>query len=224
MLYAFNLNELETLNVWCQSNSGEHLRLNNLSTRLTALTLKKFRLTSDQVSKQKARSLPNLVTLRLIGMTLEGPLRNYLELPKLSHIEMDGVEFFGLNGNPESDEDEEYRPILLSDMLLSPKPSSLESIALINISIDKSFIQELRSYPNLRALAFKGGNLDDLFQTFFSNLDPNTGFFPALREIEMEVTWPSSIDMSYEEFADYCASRSPHRELYGQIRVKSSLK
>ncbi|PVG04296.1 hypothetical protein CPB86DRAFT_212219 [Serendipita vermifera] len=229
-LDAFDLVNLESLHFWWMDYSPQQFSPHCLPTQLINLSLSRTELTSKQMSQKKAHYLPNLLTLRLSSMGIEGPLQHYFELPRLKHMEISEVKFRRLlkpnAGEEYDDEDEEYRghngeiyeeidPVSWADMLFSSKVPTLETLILFSIPIFDGLVLELRTYPNLKRLSVGGIDVTSFFSSLIGCLADNVRYFPVLCRVDIKASWTSGTAMSYAGFVDYCASRRPHMDIYG---------
>ncbi|PVF95803.1 hypothetical protein CPB86DRAFT_875445 [Serendipita vermifera] len=219
-LDLFNLKRLENLILYWKGNSQQSPVLAKLSATLTTLTLDGIKLTKKEFAGQAPHSLPNLVRLCLRKVKTEGPLKKYLLLPKvkLKHVEVDDVYFYPKNHRLRHGKDKEVNPSPLWEMLfVGNVPTNLETFSLSNMPIDQSLVLALQSSAYLRILTIKAADISSFFPSFIKHLKRDTNFFPALREIRMKLEWPWCLDMAYEHFSDYCDSRKPHIDLYGEV-------
>jgi hypothetical protein len=181
------------------------------------MSLGGFDFTREELPDQKPYLMPNLVTLHLWQMAIEGPLQMYLELPRLKQIGLKGVSLIILSHDGGNRFSRGHILEFRSDTFLSRPPLKVESVTLSDMRVDENLILGLRSYPNLYSLAIRNTKMDSLFASFIENLNPETGFFPALRRIEMKTSLLEGLGTSYEEFVNYCTSRKPHIDIYGRV-------
>ncbi|CAG8618593.1 5052_t:CDS:10 [Acaulospora colombiana] len=124
----FHPGNVEVVKIGAQLPSA--FALDILGNRLTKLTLTETDLVARVVPEGVAFCFPNLERLRLVFVRIEGPLRRYLRMPNLKHLDAIVVNFLPLKGKTTAAEAAELGDISVSDVLFSPQHIGLETIHL----------------------------------------------------------------------------------------------
>jgi hypothetical protein len=217
----FDLPRIETLkfDIFSGRDVGRKLPLRYLPRQLTTLVLMAQGHKLETPVDHEPYLMPNLVTLHLGGITIEGPLQANLKLPSLKHLLVSNVSFEAANHTGNAGRSEGHSSPLV-DMLFSPRILGLESLTLWSIAIDEALILELGSCRNLHSLRIGGENVAPSISSFSEYLNTNEGSFSALRIIKIETFEAPDLAVPYKALGKSCASRRPEIDLYLIIKPK----
>lgn len=187
-----------------------------LGNRLTTLSLVFVDMTAAIVPEQEVFYFPNLERLELRNVRIEGPLRHYLRIPKLRHLDANYASFYPFGSVITARRVIATGVIMLSDALLSPTHIGLKTISLVAPDIDDNLAMVLRSCEFLCSIALEATILDKFTSSFIQCQVSDPRSFPSLNEIIIGsyCYWTDGSCITQEEFAEHCAARRPCISLY----------
>ncbi|PVG01794.1 hypothetical protein CPB86DRAFT_870858 [Serendipita vermifera] len=206
---------------------------------LTKLSLAFVNFKFSNIATGKPYDLPYLKILRLERLEVEGPLQKYLVMPSLQRLELLNVNFSPGDDNEWREyKGSVYDPVLHTDILLSEDFLNLETLHLSGMETDDELVVKLsgmetddeldseisgkgaaggldiklRPCPKLKTLRVCSLSLETFIPSFIESL-AETGSFPSLKKLELDDSWPTELDMSYEEFVEHCFRVRPDMDL-----------
>ncbi|PVF95794.1 hypothetical protein CPB86DRAFT_561756 [Serendipita vermifera] len=173
-------------------------------------------MTAAIVPEQEVFYFPNLERLELRNVRIEGPLRHYLRIPKLRHLDANYASFYPFGSVITARRVIATGVIMLSDALLSPTHIGLKTISLVAPDIDDNLAMVLRSCEFLCSIALEATILDKFTSSFIQCQVSDPRSFPSLNEIIIGsyCYWTDGSCITQEEFAEHCAARRPCISLY----------
>jgi hypothetical protein len=178
--------------------------------QLTELSLALVIFRHDSLPSGQCHSLPCLTSLSLEEVIFIGSVSKFFHCPKLEKLRY----VASTEGMQDSTTLESYKshymaPIeeLLDEAFFRETPS-LSSIFLQATALGGDLKASLGSCPVLHSLEILDCRLKKFPRLFLKNLQ-DMKYFPSLKRLCIDDSWPAKPDMSYDEFAARCRSERP---------------
>ncbi|PVG01759.1 hypothetical protein CPB86DRAFT_794771 [Serendipita vermifera] len=214
-LSVIDLREIEKLEFCCQGSQGE-FKMDLIPDQLDELSLSRLILDPRILSLQHGRrNMANLNTLKLSYTAIDGYLRQYLNLPNLKNLYMEGI-WFSKSLLAEEGQPAPVDP--LSDERFFQGMPRLERLSLSSLSTNNPFGASLQNCQLLRELLVHYCSIDDFVSSFADSLT-NSAKFPSLTNLRIDSSWPNECTTSFLEFATTCASRRQRLAISGNERA-----
>ncbi|PVG01793.1 hypothetical protein CPB86DRAFT_812073 [Serendipita vermifera] len=180
---------------------------------LTELSLSYIELRLSSIATYRPHRFPYLKTLGLEALVVEGPLQEYLLMPKLQCLKLHWIHSIPSDEIRPQGYDElfSHEPMLDSNVLLEGF-STVETLHLSGMSIGDTFASKLYSFPKLQTLNIGCISSTTLIPSIFQTLQ-EPGSFPSLKRFEFQDVWPTELDISYEVFVEHCSRIRPHVDI-----------
>jgi hypothetical protein len=212
-LRMFDMRHAEKLKFRSQGSSDNFL-LKFIPTQLTELRLDTVRFTPDVLSSNKASLMPNLVTLELCSVYIDGTLRRYFNFPNLKSLRLHQVWSSGTN-----EEGKYYTPVtLFSDELFFRSIPKLEYLALETLSTNRNLSTDLQHCPLLQEIIIDFCSIGHFVSSFIGLLASGTSF-SSLKHVHIDSSWSPEIDISFSEFTATCARHRQKMHVSGNGRI-----
>jgi hypothetical protein len=178
--------------------------------QLTELTLCLVIFRLDSLPSGQRHSLPCLTSLSLEEVIFIGPVSKFFHCPKLEKLRY-VASTEGMEGPTtlEGYKRHYMAPIeQVLDEAFFRETRDLSSIFLHATALGDDLKTSLGSCPALYSLEILDCPLKKFIQPFLENLQ-DMKYFPSLRRLCIDDSWPTKFGMSYDEFAARCRSERP---------------
>jgi hypothetical protein len=227
-LNRIEAHNIKTLAFHCYGQDVD-LSLSQPVSQLSEMTLDSITLGSRTFSNPLC--LPNLSKLTLECVFVEGPLREYLNAPNLKQLYVNMVDSFQyLIGDWENSLSK-----LFSNPFFGQGFPELETLSVSRRPLYEGFVADLEQCLRLQYL-----NIDiEAFQNFipaFIERIEDKNYLPSLRVLQISCerwvreppnryyptwSWPSELDLPYQDFYAYCTSKRPGMGIISDVRSES---
>jgi hypothetical protein len=215
LVHGFNLSRAESLEL-CFSNWGSRVMIVPLSRNLMELNLAKIYLTQKTIRRVGRYSLPNLTTLRLVDIAVEGSLHDYFEVPRLKVLQLTHVRECTL-GEEDINEPDDGDYLLFPQVLFRPSFIGLpylESLVLQKVIMGRSVTRAFGLCVHLNELVLENCNIKGFINTCAIDM-VDKAYLPSLSLLKISGSWPSGFDISYKVFMNHCRAQRPGLLAYG---------
>jgi hypothetical protein len=165
-----------------------------------------FRITA--LSPRGSHLMPNLTTLLLLDLRIEGPFYRYLSFPKLKTLRLHMVQFYDPDDHSTGEEWFGRKQLPVSDVLLLRDLPELERLYLGWMDIDERFADKIRYCPKLQEFVAAFCELESFFPSLTNSLADSKAF-PSLRRLRLLPSLTSLDDPLGNDFISYCAVQRP---------------
>jgi hypothetical protein len=187
-----------------------------LPRNLKELEISKVYFTEQLIDGVGNYFLPNLTTLRLFEVAVEGTLDDYFEVPKLRVLHLNHILECEL-GDHNTEEPGVNNYLLFAQVLdrsfFSGVPD-LESLKLRKIIMGQSVTKAFGLCTNLKELVLENCSIKDLITTYVADM-ANKEYLPSLHLLKISGSWPLRCDISYNDFMNHCRALRPGILAYG---------
>jgi hypothetical protein len=144
----------------------------------------------------RPRRFEDLTHLQLESMLVDGMLGEYISAPNLKHLVLIG----NVSSEPESllVENRRWNRVLCDTRFLQATPL-LETIKLMRGHIDKRAVEGLKSCTLLKTLAIEQCDISHFVLPLLDSSQSNR-LLPSLEIFDIKNSWPTDLDMTFEEF------------------------
>jgi hypothetical protein len=212
-LALFDLTQAETLELHCREGfMGTWMTY--LPSQLHHLTLNEVRFNSESISSYAPLVMPQLTTLRLMATNFDGPMQNYLKLPKLKNLYLEFV-YFMIPEDTTIIEEEDLRTAqVLSEAAFFGSLPELELLSLCQMPADEALTTSLQQCSRLRELTIILCEVESFLSSLITALTDNKSF-PSLNTLAINYSWTNTLPISFMEFTKRCAHQRPGMFVFG---------
>jgi hypothetical protein len=206
---SLNLNAADSVSFFCMDYE-KHRFFAPIPTQLTTLVITCVVFTSESLSSGQRHILPCLTSLSLEEVAFVGHIRKFFHCPKLENLRYIAAPD-GLDDNPIVEGNQSHYMALIEQALdeaFFRETPALVSISLQGATLGDGLKPTLASCPVLRSLEILDCYVEKLIQPFLENLQ-DMKYFPSLEKLCIDDSWPTNLDISYDEFAARCRSERP---------------
>lgn len=217
LFQAFDITQVQSLQLCSEDDTT--LLATFLPIHLTELHLRDVQITSGERPNQ-AHCLPQLTSLKLEYIEIQGTLSQYLKLPKLRHLDLDTVTFSPSDNEVESaDESQGGASVERPDLVFLQGFLGLNTLSFANMPVDGLIVERIKLYPQLYSLITICN--ENFIPSFLGALDDKSSF-PALSWFQMESYWDRMESMSCKDFIELCAIKRPYMNIFNNTIYRYS--
>ncbi|PVG01764.1 hypothetical protein CPB86DRAFT_812054 [Serendipita vermifera] len=206
-LTFFDLSGAETLH-YKAVGSGKSFVTAFIPSRLKEMYIWDLNFTMDSRSRFGANIMPNLTTLALLNVRIEGPVNIYLKFPQLKTLYLHVVSFFSCDASELQKEMCHRKCIPLSTAISFQNLPDLEALSLGWIHIDGEFARAIQHCPYLTLLETYFSDGKEFIPSLIESLADSRSF-PSLQKLRFGPSLSASEDGLCQELAKCCALQRP---------------
>jgi hypothetical protein len=213
LIDVIDFSHIQSLYFSCETlNTG--LSLTFIPVQLIELHLKDIPLTSDVLPSQ-AYYLPQLQSLKLESVRIEGALGMYIKLPKLKHLDLDRVWYLPLKNKTEDGHDVAGTSLVDAPHLVSLEGfPDLEIFSFEGSRLARGIVEKIRRYSKLTHFSMGGIDHEEFFSSFLEALADNRSF-PSLKRFDFHRgSWKEQWSLSANDFIELCGLKRPFMDIY----------
>jgi hypothetical protein len=201
---AFDLRDSEISSFYATSlGDNVTIDLSSFPDQIANFSLSYFEWTQKPV---QPRHFKDLTYLDLQSTGIYGTLGEYLRLPNLRYLGLTDVQF----QKPENTGAQDHGlSMLFSDTQFLQGSPLLETIDLGSQEIDEKLIEGLRTCTVLKNFTLSRCILDRFVSQFLEHLE-NGELVPSLDRLEIWYSWPTNVDIIFEEFSRRLMTKRPN--------------
>jgi hypothetical protein len=209
---AFDVSSADTIEFRSYNRPMDRL-FAPLPTQLTTLTLDLVIFTPESLQGGQRYSLPLLTDLKLSDIVFLGPMRRYFHCPKLTHLSYTISSSVYANITTVESIRNHYRALVQEtfDATFFQESSALCSISFKGTMMDDKLVPILASCSALNNLEIWNCRIGRFIRPFLEKLQDRK-YFPTLRLLTIDYSWPFLPGFLFKEFVEACGSKRP--ELY----------
>lgn len=210
-LHGLDLSGMDTLE-W-SSTAPTPSSIGILPNQLTNLTLRRFQISVKGLPGSQPYFLPNLVILKLQEILMDDVLDAFFKCSRLKRLYYQSCAY--ALSNPTGYTNRRSRRVI--DEAFIQQTSLLEHISLQGVTLN--FALPLQLCRHLCSLIIDDCLIGEFLLTFVDSLQEPASF-PSLQLLQIDNSWPSDSQMSYQEFARRCVTKRPSLWISGNEQQK----
>jgi hypothetical protein len=185
-----------------------------LPDQLMTLTLSGLSLTTRLLLPFEAHPLPYLRTLTLNSVRVEGRIQQYLKFPKLTSLKLSSVRFLLPGDDSSSVYDSQGTAEILSEAAFFQGIPNLEYLSFDYLPMNAALCTVLQDVSSLQYLSIDHCSIEDFITPFTESL-ADRRVFSALKNLQIDNSWPEQSNTHYTKFARHCLCHRPNIEVAG---------
>jgi hypothetical protein len=192
--------------------------------------LRSIKLSNLMLSNQKPLYFPNLTTLSLASVNIEGSLREYIKALNLKHLSLHAINvpYIGVLWNSENRIQISYKR-LFSDLFSAQGFPNLETLSISGMPLDGSFATDLEQCTKLWSLKIDHHGGDNFILQLLERIGDKE-YLPSLVRIYISCerylaphylptySWPLLLGLSYENFVTQFTTKRPGMRILSDVR------